>query len=132
MQFFYRFLLQELRQVEGIDAFAKPLAAFATFLLIAIISYLAYLIARKFMMMVVHRFAAKTETKWDDILVENRVFKGVANLVPALIFFYTANFAGPDASIQISNLDPQALADLSKDFYINLDEQVIQINIEIF
>jgi len=128
MQFFYRFLLKEFRLIEGFDVFAKPLAAVATFLLIALLSYLAYLVARKFMMIVVHRIAAKTETKWDDILVENRVFRGVANLVPALIFFYTANFAGPDASIQIANLDPQALADLSKDFYINLDDVLIRLS----
>lgn len=128
MQFFYRFLLKEFRLIEGLDAFAKPLAAIAVFLTIAVLAYVAYLVSRKFMMIVVHRVADKTETTWDDILVENNVFKGVANLVPALIFFYTANFAGPDASIHIASLDPQALTDLSKDFYINLDDLLIRLS----
>jgi len=128
MQFFYRFLLEQFRNFEGISSYAKPLAALSTFILIAIISYITYLIARKFMMVVVTRIAKQTETTWDDILVENHVFKGVANLVPALIFFYTANFAGPDASIQISKLDPAALADLSKDFYLNVDDLLIRLS----
>lgn len=128
MQFFYRFLLKEFRLIDGFDAFSKPLAALVTFLVIAILSYIVYRIARKFMQIVVHRLAAKTETTWDDILVENRVFKGVANLVPALIFFYTANFAGPDASVQVTNLDPSALAELSKDYYLNLDDLLIRLS----
>ncbi len=128
MQFFYRFLLEQFRNLEGISSYAKPLAALSTFILIAIISYITYLIARKFMMVVVTRIAKQTETTWDDILVENHVFKGVANLVPALIFFYTANFAGPDASIQISKLDTAALADLSKDFYLNVDDLLIRLS----
>ena len=128
MQFFYRFLLKEFRLIEGVDAFAKPLAAVATFLVIALLSYLAYFIARKFMLMVVYRLAAKTETRWDDILVENRVFKGVANLVPALIFFYTANFSGPDVSIQLDNLNTAALADLSKDYYLTVDDALIRLS----
>lgn len=128
MQFFYRFLLREFRMMEGVDAFAKPLAALLTFLAIAIVSYLAYLIARKFMLYVVHRVAAQTETKWDDILVENHVFQGIANLVPALIFFYSANFAGPDVSIQTDGLDPQSLADLAKEYYIYLDDFLIRLS----
>jgi len=128
MQFLYRFLLNEFRQIEGLDAFAKPLSALIVFIVIAILAYVAYFIARKFMYYVVHRMAAKTETKWDDILVENHVFKGIANLVPALIFFYAANFAGPNASISLTNLDPQALADLSKDYYIYLDDVLIRLS----
>jgi len=128
MQFFYRFLLDKFRMMEGIEFMSKPLAAFITFLVIAILSYFAYWLARKFMQYGVHRIAAKTETKWDDILVENRVFKGIANLVPALIFFYSANFAGPDASIQTDNLDPQTLANLAKDYYIYVDDVLIRMS----
>lgn len=128
MQFFYRFLLQQLRMLEGMEPMARLLAAVLTFLGIALLSYVAYLIARKFMLFVVHRVAAKTETKWDDILVENNVFKGVANLVPALIFFYSANFAGPDASVQTDNLDPQALAVLAQDYFVYLDDVLIRLS----
>ena len=128
MQFLYRFLLNEFRSMEGMDTFAKPLAAILTFLAIAILSYVAYLVARKFMLYVVHRAAAKTETKWDDILVENHVFQGIANLIPALIFFYSANFAGPDPSVNISQLDPHALENLARDFYINLEDILIRLS----
>ncbi|WP_340110819.1 mechanosensitive ion channel family protein [Maribellus mangrovi] len=77
------------------------------------------------MLIVVHRIADKTETTWDDILVENHVFKGLANLVPALIFFYTANFAGPEPVGGFGPAEQLASADLAKDFYINLDNFLI-------
>ncbi|MFV0267547.1 MAG: mechanosensitive ion channel family protein [Draconibacterium sp.] len=125
MQYFYRFLLDQFRAINGMESFAKPLSALATFLLISLISYIAYFIARKFMLYVVHRVAAKTETTWDDILVENKVFKGVANLVPALIFFYSANFAGPETAIR---LDPSLTSNaelIARDYYPFLDEVLI-------
>ena len=128
MQFFYRFLLKEFRMLDGMEAFAKPLAALVAFIVIAILSYLAYFVARRFMLYVVHRMATKTETKWDDILVENHVFQSIANLVPALIFFYAANFAGPDNSIKIENLDAHAIEILSRDFYLYLDDILIRLS----
>jgi miniconductance mechanosensitive channel len=128
MHYLYRFLLHEFRLVEGLDAFAKPLAALVTFLSIALFAYIAYLLARKFMLMVVHRIASKTETTWDDILVENNVFKGIANLVPALIFFYTANFAGPEPMGQFGHAEAAVAVDVAKDFYSNLDSFLIQLS----
>jgi len=124
MQFFYRFLLEKFRLVEGLDVYAKPVAAILTFLLIVLLSYLAFVIARKFMLYVVHKLAAKTETQWDDILVENQVFKGIANLIPALIFFYTAHFAGPTAA----ELESSVLETLSNDFYLKLDDTIIRLS----
>ncbi len=125
MHYLYRFLLNEFRLIEGFDAFAKPLAALLTFIVISLVSYIAYRIARKFMLIVVHRLAAKTETTWDDILVENRVFKSIANLVPALIFFYTANFAGPEHAGQ---LDVASMAELAKDYYAGLDDFLVRMS----
>ncbi|WP_167605544.1 mechanosensitive ion channel family protein [Maribellus sediminis] len=124
MHYLYRFLLQEFRLIEGFETFAKPLAALLTFLSIALVSYLSYLLARKFMLIVVHRIANKTQTTWDDILVENHVFKGLANLVPALIFFYTANFAGPEPIGHFGKAEQITAADLA-DFYVNLDNFLI-------
>ncbi len=128
MQLFYRFLLKEIRLIDGVEVYAKPLAAGIAFVVICALAYLAYLIARRFMAMVVSRLAAKTETQWDDIMVENHVFKGVANLVPALIFFYTANFAGPDASFFTTTPDAATLKHLSVDFYLNLDDFLIRLS----
>jgi len=41
--------------------------------------------SRKVMILVVHKLASKSKTKWDDYLVENRFFAVIANLIP-LIF----------------------------------------------
>lgn len=128
MQYFYRFLLEEFRTVAGIENYAKPLAAAAVFLAISLLAFIAYEVARRFMLYVVHRVAAKTETQWDDILVANKVFKALANLVPALIFFYSANFAGPEASVQLSQLDPAAAERIAQDYYLFLDDVLIRLS----
>jgi miniconductance mechanosensitive channel len=124
MHFLFRFLLEQLREIQGVEIYAKPLAALGTFLVICIIAYIAYLISRRFMLYFVHSFAAKTETQWDDILVENYVFKGIANLIPALIFFYTANFAGPSEA----EINAGVLEELSKDYYLKLDDLLIRLS----
>jgi miniconductance mechanosensitive channel len=128
MQYFYRFLLEKFRLVAGLESYSKPLAAVVTFLLISLIAYIAFIIVRKFMHYVVHRVAAQTETQWDDILVENKVFKALANLVPALIFFYAANYAGPDA-LQIANQsDPAVAQKIASDHYLFLDDVLIRLS----
>jgi len=128
MQYFYRFLLDEFRMLDGMGSFAKPLAALATFLLISLVSYIAYFISRKFMVYVMHRVAEKTETTWDDILVENKVFTAIANLVPALIFFYSANFAGPETAIQLNPSLALNTELIAKDYYPFLDEVLITLS----
>lgn len=128
MQFVYRFLLEKYRLIEGFDVYSKYLAAFSTFIIIVIISYVAFIVSRKFLQYFTHRIAAKTTTQWDDILVENKVFKGISNLVPAIIIFYTARFAGPDSSVQIADLDPLTIVSLKKDFFLTLDLFIIRMS----
>ncbi|MFV0590496.1 MAG: mechanosensitive ion channel family protein [Draconibacterium sp.] len=128
MQYFYRFLLDEFRMINGLESFAKPLAALATFLLISLIAYIAYFISRKFMVYAMHRIAERTETKWDDILVENKVFRAIANLVPALIFFYSANYAAPETAILKNPALASEAEHLARDYYAYLDEVLINLS----
>ena len=126
MQFIYRFFLEQFRFVENLEGYSKLLAAVSTFLIISLIAYLVFVIARKFMLFVVHKVAVRTETVWDDILVENRVFKIIANLLPALIFFYSANFASPD--VAINNLEAGAIENLSQDYYLSLESFLLRMS----
>lgn len=53
-------------------------------LFVALLWVLDY-VFKKFLLEVVHRFAVKTKTKFDDYLVENKVFYNVVHFIPALL-----------------------------------------------
>jgi len=55
------------------------------FFIIAGFSALLWWMSRQLMILVVHKLASKSKTKWDDYLVEKRFFAAIANLIP-LIF----------------------------------------------
>jgi miniconductance mechanosensitive channel len=55
------------------------------FTLVIFIAYLSFYITKYVVIRAIHAFFIKTKTKWDDILVENKVFSNLALLVPALI-----------------------------------------------
>ncbi|MBK21605.1 MAG: mechanosensitive ion channel protein MscS [Flavobacteriales bacterium] len=46
---------------------------------------LADLIARKTILVIIERIIKKTKNTWDDVLIEKKVFKHVAHIVPALL-----------------------------------------------
>ncbi|MBN2634907.1 MAG: mechanosensitive ion channel [Prolixibacteraceae bacterium] len=71
--------------------------------------------------------AERTKTDWDDILVKNKVFNGLAHLVPAFIIYYTADFAYPQLSQDISNFSQEALNELSKIYYLSLNNLLLSI-----
>jgi len=53
-----------------------------------LVSFLLWWTARKIFIQIIHTFAAKTKTKWDDYLVENKVFSAVAHIVPLIFMDY--------------------------------------------
>lgn len=52
---------------------------------VTLISFLLWWTTRKILIQIIHTFAYKSKTKWDDYLVKNRFFSAAAHLVP-LIF----------------------------------------------
>ncbi len=63
------------------------LILFGSVLLLGVI---VYYILKYFVIKIIKKIARKTSSKWDDILIENRVFQRMAFLVPALIIFALA------------------------------------------
>jgi miniconductance mechanosensitive channel len=57
----------------------------AQFTLVILIAYLSFYIAKYVVLRAVHALFIKTETKWDDILVENKVLSNLALLIPGII-----------------------------------------------
>jgi miniconductance mechanosensitive channel len=67
--------------------FADTIAAFILFIGFIILSGLTYFIARKVLLSLIHKASLKSETKWDDVLVEKKFFGYLANLIPAYIVY---------------------------------------------
>lgn len=58
-------------------------------LAILIISFIADYIARRILLSVAQRLVLKTKATWDDYLLEHKVFRNLAHLVPAIIVLLT-------------------------------------------
>ncbi len=56
-------------------------------LILILFAYTAHLIVKKFVLRALRSMARRTTAKWDDILLEKRVFNRLAHLVPAIIIY---------------------------------------------
>jgi len=124
----YKFLLEHFRDLGGVEFWVKPTAAFAVIILIIFIAWLAHFLTRKILLRIVSRIAQRTKTDWDDILVKNKVFKGLAHLVPAFILYHTADFSYPVLHQELSELEPEVILELSRDHYFSLAGFLIKIS----
>ena len=61
----------------------------ADLLLLLIITSVSFFISKKILLSYLHKVVSKTETQIDDILLEKKVFNGLANLIPAVIAYYS-------------------------------------------
>lgn len=61
--------------------------------LVVILSFLANLFTKRFILKGVARFSARTETKWDDLLLQKKIFTRFSHLVPALVIYTMAPLA---------------------------------------
>jgi len=120
MRLFYKFLLENIREIDQIAFLAKPVATFTTLIAIVFIAWLLHFITRKIMVRIVSRIAKRTKTTWDDILIKRKVFSGIAHLVPALILYYSSDFSYPPINQELSELSESTLNALSQDYYLSL------------
>ncbi len=60
----------------------------AIFFVIALMMVLSYLVTRYLAIRFIHAALRKTSNKWDDILIEKKVFVPFALLAPAIVFSY--------------------------------------------
>ncbi len=90
----------------GLDlSMADILARVLIFGLIVIVSRIGHWLAKHFILKGVTAIINRTTTKWDDMLLEKKVFSRLAHLVPAIILYLTIHlpFAGYDGLIAISS-----------------------------
>lgn len=82
-----QFLIEKLSAL----GLSEPVAHLATdsleIVLIGCVAWLGHFVCVKVVVRAVRKAAAKTESTWDDRLVQRRVFSQISHLVPALIVF---------------------------------------------
>ncbi|MEE9382129.1 MAG: mechanosensitive ion channel domain-containing protein [Nannocystaceae bacterium] len=67
-------------------------------------------VAKRILLRWVKSFIVKTETKWDDILLEKRVFDRLSHIAPAIVIYTFAAIAFPDSQALISATQHVAIA----------------------
>lgn len=86
---FYNWLLKETQN----ESVSQALSATISSVLIVAIAIILLYASRKIIVRLAQRFARNTKTQWDDILLKNKFFIGLAHLAPATFIYYSANFA---------------------------------------
>jgi len=79
-----------IARLELADDTTHILASALVILVLLIIGLLLDLVARVYMMRFLSFLVHKTPTKWDDILLERKVFNLLSHLVPAIVVFLGA------------------------------------------
>lgn len=120
MRELYIYLLELLRNIEFLPFIAKPIAAFAIILSVLVLARLSHYLTKYILVHVVQKIVLKTKTKWDDILLKNKVFNGLAHLVPLFIIYSSCFFASPVLDKPLSDMATDTAARLSADYYFNL------------
>lgn len=114
MRTFYLYLLDLFRGMDGMDGIAKFSATFITFASIIVVAVVMFFITRKILLSAANKVAKKTVTEWDDLLLENKVFRATAHLVPIFILYHTYDFTIP--------LELDELSDTASNYYAGLGE----------
>ena len=96
MQVFYDYLREQMLNGQFHPKVAIYLAAIGTFLILSLISLILFFPIRKLLLTIIERFTRHTETLWDDVLFDHRVFHAMAHLVPAIFIYASAGFGSED------------------------------------
>ena len=65
------------------------------------VCWIAYLVSKRIVLRVIRYALSKTENDWDNILIENKVFSRLTNIVPAMVVHVLAPvvFDGVDSLV---------------------------------
>lgn len=102
-------------------------------LLVAFGAWLIHLIARRVVLALVQMVIKRTRTRWDDVLINRRVFHHLAHLAPAMLIYASAGLFDPVqslieracvvymllAGIFVFNSFLNAIGDIYRDFEIS-------------
>jgi len=87
---FLRDLFQELGLSKQLSIFLETIIIV---LVVGILSWLSYIIARFIIDKIVANIIRKTKFKWDDIFFDNKVFTRLSHFAPAVVIYLMAGWA---------------------------------------
>ena len=84
----------------GLEAtVAGMVATTAGVLVVVALAMIANLVAKRVLLRAVSALAERTETSWDDVLIERQVFHRLAHVAPALVlYFFAQDVLGADTT----------------------------------
>ena len=98
-------MIQEMLISMGISEAASSEAAMVIWMvLIVLISYLLYGLLRIYLLKIIHKVTEKTSTRWDDALMETRVFHRFLRLIPLTFISLFIDRAAPDHFILLKRI----------------------------
>ena len=85
---------------QGVGASVAGMAVTAIGILVVLVgAMVANLVAKRVLLRAVVKLAERTETNWDDVLTERRVFHRLAHIAPVLVlYFFAPAVLGADGS----------------------------------
>jgi miniconductance mechanosensitive channel len=93
MQVYKELIYNWLFEISGRELFSKSITALIVGLTIAVFAFICYYISRIIIVAIFNRISRKTTSVWDDILFKHKFFHGLAQLIPASIFYFEASYA---------------------------------------
>lgn len=101
LEFFRDWIISQGLDLSAADMLARGLL----FLLIIIVSFMSYLLAKHFILKGLTAIIGRTETTWDDMILRKKVFNRLAYIAPAVVIyiFISIPFAGYEELISLVN-----------------------------
>jgi miniconductance mechanosensitive channel len=86
--------LQVFLEGFGIEkAQAGHLQSLIVICIILLLSVIIDIIMKRIIIVSIRSYVTRSENEWDDIFLENKVFNRLAHIAPALVLFYTIDYA---------------------------------------
>ncbi len=78
---------------------AEIISVFIILIIITLIAWLLDSLTRHVLLGALRKVIRKSKTKWDDVLLEKKLFKRIAHFAPAILVYYTIDYAFPDVEV---------------------------------
>lgn len=88
---------------------AEILSVFVILIAIVILGWLVDYLTKNILLAVLTKLIRRTKTLWDDILLEKHVFRRIAHIAPAVLVYYTIDFAFPNVPVLTGLIEKGAI-----------------------
>jgi len=86
------------------EATADEMAVVVLIVLVAIGAFAVYWLLRNYLLRLIHKVTLKTSNKWDDVLMEARVFHRFLRLIPLTFIMLCIDRAMPDSFVLLKRI----------------------------